>query len=967
MSCCECITIRVNGQYLDLPEGFSLEQYKLREQTTTEGITSAQQSIEQSVRLTPKNRTIAGDLVNPAKVGPQYLPTACVVKENGRVLDFNEIQFLNASDAANSLSFKMRKGSTHWAEQAGATQLPELETLGNYTFTKSFVDSTHTSNAAYNDGDLGVWFPLVNFGKFLRGRDLNWNQDNDPDQAPVEFSESQIVVEDYRPHFHLLSILQKGFAHLGWSYRCPILETSTGRRLGCYLLDKGLGTDEDFLNTAKYEATLPADPNPQGETFSVEVLDNGDNFANGQFSLPGVYDFTVVFRGTQTVYEEREGEDPELFLYLYKYSPDGTVVEQLFIQQVRGRAFNDFIEIKGVELIQGQYVKAFIQGQGVRISIDEARVYNTPKKVIISRGQLVEIRDIIGDYNFLDLIKGWGHIINARYVTDPITRTVWMYSPYDVEYYGEAVDGFLLETIDDWTQKVMPESADFSFTGANLNRYHRFAFAESGDSAIKALELGEDVEYLEKLVDLGSDYPGQVSEYRNPFFQAIVNEQMSIFFPDYISNGLANQRPYLPQMLDNDQGNLSYDIGPRLLYFAGLTTQENEAGTKQSYFRYEGGPRQQVPYAYMVPNEDVFVAGSRPEIRLAYGDYTGLDFYELFYRESFLRGIVATNLGLSVKLSANDFYSENFRSLKKIFYRGQTMLAQLLELPSRSSCSKAPIQSVVSVEPFRGDYGGGTVEVDGCNNLPRIDVSFDFDAGSITATANNTGISSTIDTDTWEYSTDEGGTYLAYTVGTAITGQASVVFKRAVTFTDGCSEKVVTRVADLTGQCSNSPGISVNYNEILDELTATRSGTFNSPIDADNLFVTIDGGTEVSYTEGAALSSFSTAVFRRAVTFTNACPEVEVISSFDLAEQPCVNQPAIQFTEVATGVYNIAIAGTLTSVILYSDIQVSFDDGATWRNWNRSPVVAATGFKVRAIIYYSDGCPRQVITADCPA
>lgn len=960
MSCCNCVSIRVGSEYLDLPPDFSLPVFRRREQITDGGITSLAQALESTVPLTPKNRRIAADLLNPSRLTPSYVPVECVVVEAGKVLEFDRIQFTQASDPGTNLSFRLFSRESHWILKAEALQLREIP-FGSYTFTQAFVTNNQANDAQYADGDLGVYFPLVNYGRFFRGEETRYQATLDDLNLTIqELDYSTVITEDYRPFLHLLSVLQKGFKEIGWSFRSPLLETNTGRRLICYLLRKDLGQTEEDLQEIKFEATVPEDP---GETqvFNEEVFDNGDNFSGGSFSGVGIHDLHLRIRGGRSRFDE--------FNYkVTKYNFDGTVAEILLDETFDEVLIDIERTMTDVSILPGQYVIAeYDNGDGVSV-IAQARFYNTPKRKFITKGDEVNLQDILGDYNFLEIVKGYAHIINAKIHTDKLTREVWFYSPRDVEFYSEAVDGFFTSTLDDWTSIVIPDSAEFDVQRQDVSRYQKFCWKESGDAAIDALPLDRDEEYLARVIDLGSEYPGgEPDEIRNPFFEPTVNQQLDITFPNYLTDGSTDLQPYCPFMLDNQDGNFSWDIGPRLLYAEGPTSQKNADESKTSYMRFENTiVVQAIPYAYMVPNNEVYLAGgSQPEKRIAYGTYEDLDLYDLFYKEAFLSSLLVLATSVGIEYSLNSFYAENFRNLKRVNYGGQTFVAELLELPNRESCSDAPIQALLQPRPFLGDIGGGNVVVEGCSNQPRISVSYDFDAGTITATADNGAIGSTIDTDTWEYSTDEGSSFTAYTPGTALS-ESSVVFKRVVTFTDGCDQKTVTRIADLTGLCSNQPGIQVTYDVDTDELTATRSGSFNSTIDTDSLFVNVDGDGEVSYTEGTPISDFTTAVFRRAVTFTNACPDVEVTSSFDLDEEECVNRPEIVFTELVTGLYKISIGGTSASAIRYSDIQVSDDGGTTWKVWDRSPLPPKGTFKVRAIIHYADGCPLKIIEADCP-
>lgn len=964
MSCCPCIKIKLidAGKYLDLAPDFSLEHFKSREELNNINQISTQAIVDFSIPATPKNKSLAADLLEYGAINASFRSVDCIVQENGQTLNFTKFQFISADDEAGTLTARIYQGEAHWIDKAAALQLPDISGLGNYNFTLSNVTDIQADNAEYSDGDDGIYFPLVYYGRFFRE---NLGEFNDID-LPLNLDEaftstrSSILVEDFRPWFHILWLLQKGFCHLGWDFRSSVLESSTGRRLGAYLLDKDFGANPDRLQAARFEASLSQGPQDEEvQEFSIVNFDNGNNYVSNKFVTPGIHDLHIKVLAYVSIGDAK--------VFIVKYDSDGKIVEVLFSQAAQ----NDIIQIdtllRDVHLLPGEHIKAFQSYSGnYFVQVLESKFYNTPKRILPQRGETVTISEIIGNYNFLDFFKGVIHLFNGKLKTDWLNKTVHLYIPQAIEWYEENIEGFEDTTFDNWTAKAETGSGSIIYAGTDLKRFQKFAFQESTDFAIDNIGLADNVDLFQKVIDFGEEYEGGEDEYRNPFFEPTLNKDLQVLFENNIANPDAVIPPDIPHMLDNDNGRLGFNFKPRLLYLHGVAIQTNSTETRGAFIRLENATTQGIPYAYQVPGKAVYIDSELPTVRIAYGNYSIGDLYTFFWANQIQKSALLTNLQINVELTQKEVEEEDFRKPKRLFYNGRSFVANLLEIAGRRTCSTAPVPVVLQPEPHPGDYCAEGILQETCDNQVRINVALDFDAITIIATANNEAINSSIDSETWEVSTDAGITFTSYTPGNAITGEATAIFKRSVVFSDDCPTKSTTRTGDLSSLCDNKPGLDVVFNETEGGLVATRSGSFNSDIDEDDIFVSIDGAEEISYTESSLVSNFETVRFRRVVSFTNHCPDVEVITNFDLENLPCQNSPQIEFEEVFTGGYLLKIAGDFVSQVAYTDFQISYDDGANWVNWDRSPILPTGDFKARAIIHYQDNCPPVVITADCP-
>lgn len=977
MSCCQCLKIQVldsitgvperfyeDGKlYLDLPRNFILELSKKLSELSLLDTISTEAAIEFSIPYTPKNNIIASFVRNHNRIGNEYNPLNVLAQEGSvNHQTFSELVFTGASDANRLFSAKLQRGTRHWLDGAENLYLNTVN-FGTFELTAANLIANWETDASYNDGDAGIYFPLVHYG--------GW------------FAENTMLVEDFRPFLHVLSVLQKAFCEIGWAFRCPWLETTTGRKLGTYILDNGIGKNATLLENYKFYAT-------KGITASIGafssihfpdvVLNNGGYFSPGVYSSSftslGVFNFTAVvqcdvqfFPGVTT------GTGT---LNIVKWNADGT---QEIVGTATGTATSASptvlitVEALNVSLTTGQYIFVQLLQNEFGIWLDREGFFkNDPVRVPYTNGDIIPIADVIHpDYTLLQFLKGIAHCVNAKFTTDWVTKTLTMYTPYDSEWYNSAVDGFYLTTSEDITNLIIEDREEIILEKTAQARYLTLKFQDSSDAYIDKLALEQVNPLYSKEVDLGEGFLNIEQDITNPFFEPTANAVIDKFviispFTSPIQN------VDIPHLWDNTDGKISYDIKPRLVYFQGYVDQlfENNSSSLR-YWRFENTLYSTLPWVFQKTDlsfakdeaDEVFL----PRTEIVYGDNVN-DFYNLGYARELLTRKFANRSGFQMLTSAQRYRTTDFRKIYKLFYNGRTFFARMLEINAYGTCGTTPAQIVLRPEPFIGDICTDVISVDPdtCSNQPRIDITYDFDTSDISAEADDTGITSTIDTDVWEYSTDGGANWTSYTPEDLISGFSSVIFRRTVSFTDGCPTKIVTRTADFSSQCNNDPGISLSYNEGTNTIIATGSGSFNASIDTDVFEVSIDGAAYIPYTEGASINGFEEITFRRTTNYTNSCPETVVTASYTVEGEVCDNNPTITFTQVGSSkAYILSIDETnVDSTISAVIFQISDNNGTSWRHHMGELIPRYPTTIVRAVVYYADGCPVSIIEIECP-
>lgn len=134
-----------------------------------------------------------------------------------------------------------------------------------------------------------------------------------------------------------------------------------------------------------------------------------------------------------------------------------------------------------------------------------------------------------------------------------------------------------------------------------------------------------------------------------------------------------------------------------------------------------------------------------------------------------------------------------------------------------------------------------------CDNVVSIEYTCDYENETITITLVK-NFEATVKNEVYEFSFDNGKTWVAGTE--EVSGQNYVLVRYQVTFVEACDPIILNEVIDcmpinIRSECSNERTIELLYEN--DALTINITTDFESPIDIDTLYISLDNG--VTYTE----------------------------------------------------------------------------------------------------------------------
>jgi len=969
MGCCSCLKIQVvdgaqnvpsavlqNGKlFVDVDSEAILEFSKARTELTEVGNIRDEASLPISIPQTDRNNAIAGFVRNHNLIDNLYAPLKVLVQEGMTAHSLNYLQFTGSDDEAGRYNAELIRGEGHWLYEAEKYALYNTP-FETFELTKANLIQNWQSEAAYAPGSgLGYYWPLVHYGGWA--------------------AERSVVIEDFRPWFHVFAILEKAFCDIGWKFESPFFQSGYGLRIICYLLSENFLEQPELLDLAKFRASLSEAfiTNSGLETviFDTEDYDTGGNFdlTSGSFARAGVFDFKCNLAYPYTA-------GPISTVRIIKESQFGVITvlaEANGAVGPNGTTASVRVEAKNVILIGGDRV--YVQFQTEIPTGLFGYFENKPLKTFFERGSIVAPAELIDQtLTLLDFLKACVHLCAGRIQTDWVNRTVTLYSPYDTIVYGEDVEGFFKEgdgAFVNLSELVISNSEAVSLNRAEKPRYLVLQFKDSGDPKAKEANAGRPEEIFSKTIDRGTLYkPGK--EYsKNSLFEPTVNDFLVKFPVVGVAPAISNSEVDLPHCYDNDKGEISFKIGYRILWAAGYKQQRVAETGGNRFWVFENLPESLVPYCFQSPNAPISPAVEIPEERLIYGDEEEKDLFSFCYRKHVLQGLYSVSVSLKALLSA-DFYKKlSFRDIYKIYYDGRTFTSRLLEVSGRKSCSGEPatiiVQPISRVTDECPDGRGLEGRPDFCPNYPEMDININVTGNTISAVAQNAGVNDPILTDEWEYSTDEGETWQAYTPGTGISAPV-VIFRRAVTFDSDSGQcgKVISRRAVFETACDNAAGIELSYEESTNAIIATGTDDFNSPVDLDTWQVEVDGGAAQAYTEGEGITGFMAVKFTRTVSFTNNCEDIVVEQEYEVQGDQCNNAPELFLSEVSDCVYVPEVRGTTSSTICMTVFEVSSDGGATWFPWDGYPVTGTPGKKIRATFQFCDTCPPIYIEQECP-
>lgn len=599
----------------------------------------------------------------------------CRIYVDGRQYPFDRIWVKNKH--SDSWEIEVRRSPNHWLELASLKKLNTID-LGTEevsdTIRQNLWDQYYTEGGA-----ITRWMPC-DYGGWV---DLN---------EPLQFTDppvKEIYYEDLRPWFCLPELLKKGFCEIGWTLEGQILDTRWSRAIFCYILNReyytqSRGGNHILIgnNTTTDDYTLTQIEQPL--IYNTVSYDPGANsivafpgfIAGAINSLPyrAMYRFNIIFAvENPTVY------DVLLTVAVGDYDFGGNFTGEIFWSET----FT--IPIGGTETISIDQLipvnadsRAAFLVTGIAdlappsitplVKISAMRLRIEPGQKSLVRGDVVELASLIHpDYFLLDLFKGYVHQIGGRVDTDVENKTVYVYPYKYVDAYGDPAEGFIQEDEPpiELDGKVICDSIQLTRIRNSLPRYTRLSFADSTDAYVSEFVKPQDPLFSRKVLN-GEDLQDTIQELKNPFFEPTFEARPQVLKQQQNSQGRYHPSPYMPVLHDNTEGNRSFAIGPRVLFFYGYSQQlDTESGLACKVYLEDalipGLPTGNFGYGAHVPTLG-WLEGTLPEVdaKLTYGSYPD-DLYVKFYLDTLTIQKTGFNVNLLALVNGTEYSAWNFR------------------------------------------------------------------------------------------------------------------------------------------------------------------------------------------------------------------------------------------------------------------------------------------------------------------
>lgn len=565
------------------------------------------------------------------------------------------------------------------------------------------------------DGANGLFLNTVDFGTFELtdvNLEANWANGLWEDGVTDDFyfglihygnfvvDASEVSPEDFRPLLSVPGTLIRGFCALGWVFDSPLLESDWFRRLWWYGLGKEYYRHSNWGMLSRVDVEMGADINTAGSPIPLFFDTENNDPANSHEVLGGVQSvFTQTqpragfleyrLTGQVTNYQASPqtltivfGTSWDPLWKEYSFNVDGleTIdVDISFIEQ--------FPEGETLNLFSGGFF-TFLQGMKFTISPTEKYYYT---------GDIIDIRESIDPaHTFLTFLQGLAHM-GFRFDIDQGRRVVTMYQPEDGEVFGEGpFDGYYIpaHAAEDLTGMIEKDSATIDYPKEDIPETLVIGFAKSTDKKIESLEVPEDFPLYAKRVTFSTGVRGSIEYQENPFFEATANH---LWFGD------ADPQISSPAMWDNAEMQRSFEIGPRILYAAGLVEQtENTVdGVSVKQWSFLGSLRSLMPYVFQVPGATVGDPPALPSGYITYDDdtFNANSLWNLFLKgdNRFYKDL--PTVSVLVNMTNTDYHRWSFRDRVIVNILGRPTTFKVLAVRDFQTAEAIPTPVTLQIDP----------------------------------------------------------------------------------------------------------------------------------------------------------------------------------------------------------------------------------------------------------------------------
>ena len=766
MSCLKLSICKETGErvYLDLPIGFDIRETKQLTELTEADKLKFDYQVANDLPNTPTNRRCLSDILSPNKLDNDFKAVPLQIEVGSNILTQNEISVLKCTSKLISINIRLRVN--HWARGSKDLRLCDLP-YDDVEITCELIQDINFNEWPYSPTNTGVYFPYANYG--LQYRDFSQN-------APPRSNNWVVPVALWRPWFYILGLLERGFCELGFDFCSPFFESDLGKKLGAYLGDPNFGLTDDPNNPDKSPISLDAravinDPYLLGfnygnskvgiVNFPYVQFDNRPNFIlqNGEVKYKA--DGCVDIEGRVNI--NPGNDDDTITVKLVKiltFNPDPvyiTLAETTFTN-----SYSWEFDVQGVTTTDIEQIAVIvIRNTTDLVAIESGYIEFTGIRKYMSIGSTYNWTEFLDcNITFLELLKGLSHIGNIKFVTDFVYNKVYMYTPYDQDFWGENIEGFYIEdTIESLVEKVDPKSILKKSPVLEQARIQRLMFKDCTDDYLddrnsykdrnrdRRTERATSIPLYSTDVDLGDNFTiNEIINIENPLFAATYNNMSN-------TTGIGVHAPIMGVQgakigsVGNDLFKDTWGQCPRIGIFFGNVVQDFSVlglGT-QPQIRYcndDGLATNLIPtVSQFVPiglgqhnvtngtisiPEENLIFGVDPSI-YQYPPATTL--YDLVYKRWMREQLANMTIEALIYMNRTDFKRYNFRNLFCFNVEGRQVIGRMIEIKDFHNCKKIP--TIVSLKPKLQvtdicdltNTGGGS-GTDDCNNLPFLICNF---------------------------------------------------------------------------------------------------------------------------------------------------------------------------------------------------------------------------------------------------
>ncbi len=666
--------------YFDLPEDYSIRKSKSRSELDTENKVSQEVALSFTLPRSPGNDYFFADYLGAVDVW---------VWDNGEILEFDEIRLTETKDDG----YEVEIYGSNWAEKLSRLRVRDVD-LGTFEYTKAKILT------AWADTTAMATPTLASYG--------GWNQ------------EGSATLKDLRMWFNLTKVMRACFCAIGWQFKSTVWDAWPFNRLYGYLSGQYWYSYDDKKDPLRIAATNNSPisfsglvdnlifPNKTYDPFNLynSISNPGEYFyaSGGQSKIDLHFRLKCKIQLPATPID-KPSATWSLLLYQFEAPTDRLFFP--FSEQYQGvpgesQTIDIDINFRIENVLAGTTFGMYVEYQDkitpggidypwTLLAGSELKFEPDPPRYI--ENDLINLGDLIDpDLNALDLFKGMQHLMSGIINPDFATKTINLYPPYQTRIDTSVMEGFFLNSSLDLTQKAQGGSMVKKEVTEQHERYLRLQFKDSSDEYIA--KQNQAKEYFSKLVET-TGTKEETKTLENPIFQPTIERDTTVeeigFKPDGAS---VTATPALMALWDNEDGELSTDVGYRLAYNYGLIEQLNSTSVAFQ-FVYEGAARSQFGYLSQWPTRRLSVDVL---YRPVYGASNG-DFYTTFWRLKIVKDFYKkADFEILLWLTEQDYKEIDFRKSILIDYYGYKLFKAIAVKDHRGSFVSTPVSLVEESE-----------------------------------------------------------------------------------------------------------------------------------------------------------------------------------------------------------------------------------------------------------------------------